>query len=219
MGDPNHKRQNNIETPVISVNNISIHYEDQQVIKNLSFQISKGEKVVITGESGRGKSTVLNALLGFIPLFDGAIYFFDKKLTSQNLQEIRSKTAWLPQETALQFESVHDIIYSLFTLKANRSNAPSKSTIDQTLKNLNILPKILNKEIDEISGGQKQRILLAGALLLKKEILIMDEPTSDLDEKNKQLITDFILSQKDLTVIAVSHDTYWIQKSDKIITL
>ena len=219
MGDPNHKRQNNIETPAISVNNISIHYEDQQVIKNLSFQISKGEKVVITGESGRGKSTVLNALLGFIPLFDGTIYFFDKELNSQNLQEIRSKTAWLPQETALQFESVHDIIYSLFTLKANRSNAPSKSTIDQTLKNLNISPKILNKEIDEISGGQKQRILLAGALLLKKEILIIDEPTSDLDEKNKQLITDFILSQKDLTVITVSHDAYWIQKSDKIIAL
>lgn len=219
MEDPNHKRQKKIETPVISVNNISIRYEDLQVIKDLSFQISKGEKVVITGESGRGKSTILNALLGFIPLYDGEIYFYDKKLSSQNLQEIRSKTAWLPQETALQFESIHDIIYSLFTLKANRSNAPSKSTIDQTLKNLNIAPEILDKEIDEISGGQKQRILLAGALLLKKEILIMDEPTSDLDEKNKKLITDFILSQKELTVIAVSHDAYWTEKSNKIIDL
>jgi len=73
--------------------------------------------------------------------------------------------------------------------------------------------------MDEISGGQKQRILLASALLLKKNILIIDEPTSALDEKNKKLITDIILNQKDLSVIAVSHDPYWIKNSNKIIDL
>ena len=119
----------------------------------------------------------------------------------------------------MHFDSVKDIIYSLFDLKVNKANTPSKHEIEQMLENFNISPDLLEKEIDEISGGQKQRILLAGAVLLKKEILIIDEPTSDLDERNKKLIADFFLFQKDFTVIAVSHDAYWIQNSNKILDL
>ena len=215
----NKKRTNTTDIPIISVNNISISYEENEVIKNLSFQVEKGDKVVITGESGRGKSTILNTLLGFIKISSGDIFLFDDKLSAENISKIRSKIAWLPQETALHFDSVHDIIYSLFSLKINKQNAPSNTEVNRILNNLNISPNLLNKEMDEISGGQKQRILLAGALLLKKDLLIIDEPTSDLDEKNKKQITDFILSQKDLTVIAVSHDAYWIEKSNKIIAL
>ena len=215
----NKKRTNTTDIPIISVNNISISYEENEVIKNLSFQVEKGDKVVITGESGRGKSTILNALLGFIKISSGDIFLFDDKLSSENISKIRSKISWLPQETALHFDSVHDIIYSLFSLKINKQNAPSNTEVNRILNDLNISPNLLNKEMDEISGGQKQRILLAGALLLKKDLLIIDEPTSDLDEKNKKQITNFILSQKDLTVIAVSHDAYWIEKSNKIIAL
>ena len=219
MVHPKNKKSIINDKLIVSVNNLFVNYEENEVIKNLSFQISKGDKAVITGESGRGKSTILNTLLGFVPISKGEISFFDKKLTAKNISEIRSRIAWLPQETALHFDSINDIIYSLFSLKINKPNTPSKTEIDQIFNQLNILPNLLDKEIDEISGGQKQRILLAGALLLKKDILIIDEPTSDLDEKNKKLITDFILSLKDLTVIAVSHDAYWIEKSSKIIAL
>ena len=219
MGYPDKKRINTTSTPIISVNNISIFFDENEVIKNLSFQVEKGDKVVITGESGKGKSSILNALLGFIKISAGSIYFFDKELSAENISEIRSSIAWLPQETALHFDTVKEIIYSLFSLKINKQNTPSESEVNQILNDLNISPDQLNREIDEISGGQKQRILLAGALLLKKGILIVDEPTSDLDEKNKKTITDFILSQKDLTVVAVSHDSYWINHSSKIIAL
>lgn len=205
--------------PLISVNNISISYDENEVVKNLSFQLSKGDKAVITGESGKGKSSILNALVGFIPISNGNIFFSNVELLPKNIGEIRSNIAWLPQETALHFDSVKEIIYSLFSLHKNKPNTPSKAEIHQLLNKLNISPVLLDKEIDEISGGQKQRILLAGALLLKKEVLIIDEPTSDLDEKNKKLITNFILTQKELTVIAVSHDAYWIENSNKNIAL
>ncbi|MEN8185589.1 MAG: ATP-binding cassette domain-containing protein [Bacteroidota bacterium] len=208
-----------MESPIISVNNISIIYEKEEVIKDLSFQIKKGEKAVITGESGKGKSTILNSLLGFVPISNGEIFISDKKLVPDNILEIRNKVAWLPQETSLDFQNVNDIIYTPFTFKSNKHNFPSNSEVDQILNSLNISSKLLQNEIDEISGGQKQRILLASSLLLKKDILIIDEPTSALDTENKKQITDFVMSQNNLTVLAVTHDIYWIEQSDKIIAL
>ncbi len=208
-----------MEAPIISVNNISIVYDNKNIISNLSFQLNRGEKVAITGESGRGKTTLLNALTGFVPLTNGEIFWGDKKLEPENITEIRSNIAWLPQETALYFNNISEIIYTPFTFKNNKANYPTTSMINQIFNEFNLSPDIINNEIDEISGGQKQRILLATALLLKKPILIIDEPTSNLDENNKKRITDYVLSQKNLTVIAASHDPYWIEKSDRIISL
>lgn len=206
-------------SPIISVQNISIQFENEVIINNISFQLKKGESIAITGESGKGKTSLLNALLGFVPISKGEIFLFDKKINQHNIADIRSQISWLPQETALQFSSVKDILYSLFNLKANKINTPSKNEIEHVFNCLNTSTLLLNKDFNEISGGQKQRILLASALLLKKKILIVDEPTSDLDKKNKTLITDFILSQKDLTVIAVSHDPYWIKQSKIVMNL
>ncbi|MEN8123692.1 MAG: ATP-binding cassette domain-containing protein [Bacteroidota bacterium] len=205
--------------PIIIVNNISIFYDKKRIIEDFTFQVKSGEKVVITGESGKGKTSLLNAILGFTPIKEGEIFLFGRLLSSENISKIRNKTAWLPQETSLNFDSVNDIIYMPFEFKINKLNYPSKDAIDTVFKNLNISKELLNKQVDEISGGQKQRLLLASSLLLKKEVLIIDEPTSALDEDNKKRITNYILSKKKLTVIAATHDPYWIKKSDQIIVL
>ncbi len=208
-----------MEKSILSVNNISVFYDDKRIIKDLTFQVKRGEKVVITGESGKGKTSVLNAILGFIPIKYGETYFFGKKLSSDNISEIRENTAWLPQETSLNFDSVNEMIYTPFDFKVNQINYPSTEEIDSMFNYLNISKDLLAKQVDEISGGQKQRLLLASAMLLKKDVLIIDEPTSALDEENKKRITNYILSQKDLTVIAATHDTYWIENSNQIIAL
>jgi len=143
---PKTLKASNIETPVVYVNNISISYDKKAVVKNLSFEICKGEKAVITGESGKGKSSILNALLGFVPISSGEISFSDKKVSAENIAAIRSKIAWLPQETALYFESVNEIIHSLFNLNVNKPNSPTKAEVDQMLNRLNISTYLLEKK-------------------------------------------------------------------------
>ena len=204
---------------VIQVKNIKVAYGSQVVIENLSFDIEQGQKVAITGESGKGKSTVLNVLAGFTPFQSGEIFLFDKSLDETNVAFIRQQIAWLPQETALQFDSVQEMIDAPFEFAANAANKPTQSQIQEVFENLNLPLTLLQKTPATISGGQRQRILLASSVLLKKPLLITDEPTSALDEANRQRITDYVLSHKELTVIASTHDKYWMEKSDKIIAL
>lgn len=204
---------------IIQVKNIKIAYGSQVVIERLSFEVAKGEKVAITGESGKGKSTVLNVLAGFTPILSGEIVLFDKSLDQSNIAFIRKQIAWLPQETALQFDSVQEMIDAPFEFSANVENKPTTSQIQEVFENLSLPLGLLKKTPATISGGQRQRVLLASSILLKKSLLITDEPTSALDEANRKRITDYVLSQKDLTVIASTHDKYWMEKSDKIIAL
>ena len=204
---------------IIQVKNIKVAYGSQIVIENLSFDIEKGQKVAITGESGKGKSTLLNVMAGFTPFQNGEILMFDKALDETNIGFIRQQMAWLPQETSLQFDSVQEMIYAPFEFAANSSNKPTSEQVNEVFENLSLPLELLQKTPATISGGQRQRILLASSLLLKKPLLITDEPTSALDEVNRQRITDYVLSHKDLTVIASTHDKYWMEKSDKIIAL
>ena len=204
---------------VIQVKNIKVAYGSQVVIENLSFEVEQGQKVAITGESGKGKSTVLNVLAGFTPFQSGEVLLFDKSLDETNIGFIRQQLAWLPQETALHFDSVQEMIDAPFEFAANEANKPTQTQIEEVFENLSLPLELLQKTPTTISGGQRQRILLASSLLLKKPLLITDEPTSALDEVNRQRITDFVLSHKELTVIAATHDKYWMEKSDKIIAL
>ena len=204
---------------ILNIENIKVEYDNEPVFQDLSFTIKKGDKIAVTGDSGKGKTSLINALLGFVPITQGKITWFGKKLNKENLMDIRKEISWLPQETALYFESVKEMIYTPFSFKNNKANIPTEKEIFKIFKIFNLPEDILNKNIDEISGGQKQRLLLTGIFLLHKPVMILDEPTSSVDENNKKIITDFILSKKELTLIAISHDPYWIELSQKIIAL
>ena len=204
---------------IVSAKNIQVAYESKVVFNHVSFDIELGQKVAITGESGKGKSTLLNVLAGFVPFQNGEIMLFDKSLSNENIGFIRQQLAWVPQETSLHFDSVKEILEAPFEFKSNVVNKPSSAEISEVFKGLNLSLDLLDKTPSTISGGQRQRILIASSLLLKKPLLIIDEPTSALDEANRKMVTDFILSHKDLTVIASTHDGYWMEQSDIIIEL
>lgn len=204
---------------MIRIENLSVTFEDQKIFQNFSFHIEKGEKIALVGESGKGKSTLLNVLTGFIPQFSGAIYIDDIELNVTNIKKIRKKISWVPQDTNLNFDSVKDLLYTPFEFHVNKRKKPTEKDVLNIFSKLLLTKDILYKKVKEISGGQKQRVILTGSLLLNKPILFVDEPTSALDEESKKAISDYVLSNKELTVLAATHDEYWAKFSDRILEL
>ena len=202
---------------MLTINNLNISFGNEEVHKNFSLSVKRGEKLAITGESGRGKTTLLNVLAGFIPDYEGEISVDGIVLNSKSVYEIRSKMAWLPQDTSLNLGSVEELLLAPFEFIQNKENKPTKEDIAAIFNAFNLSEELLSKKVSEISGGQKQRVILASCMLLNKPLLLIDEPTSALDDAVKEKVADYILKQADITVIAVTHDPYWIENSDNVL--
>ena len=205
---------------MVIINNLNISFGNEIIHKDFSLSVKRAEKLAITGESGRGKTTLLNVLAGFIPDYEGEITVDGIVLNSKTIYEIRSKMAWLPQNTSLNLGSVKELLLAPFEFAQNKENKPTKEDIAAIFHAFDLSEELLSKKVSEISGGQKQRVILASCMLLNKPLLLIDEPTSALDDTVKKKVADYILKQRDdITVIAVTHDPYWIENSDNVLHL
>lgn len=173
---------------MIVCENLVKKYGKNTVIDNLSFSIADGEKIVIGGRSGIGKTTLLRLISGLERYDSGKLYGYDKKEVSYMFQEPRL----LPWETLLS---------NVSAVKDN-CEAEARDLLDKLR-----LSDDLDKYPDELSGGMKQRTALARALIYDKPILILDEPFASIDEETKKsavgLIRSLVLEK---TVILVSHN-------------
>lgn len=196
---------------MIHFDNVHMLYDTEEVLDNFSLHIPSGEKVVLTGASGVGKSTILHAIMGFVPPQQGRIFINKMPLESSWISRIRQQIAWLPQDISLNIKHCKELVWYPFQYAFNHACKPTNDEMSAMLHTLLLPDGILEKQTKEISGGQKQRLLLAATLLLKRPILLLDEPTSALDAESAQALSNYILSQKNLTVVSSSHDTHWIQ--------
>ena len=153
---------------MIEFNNITFIYDNKPLMQHFSCCISSGEKVVLYGPSGHGKSTLLASVAGFVLPDEGSIRINGKILDSVAIQQIRRITAWLPQEFTLPFETVEELIAAPFRLKINQPSRPTKETILNHFARLGLEPELYEKRSIEISGGQRQRIMLMITALLNK---------------------------------------------------
>lgn len=213
----------NINAGQIKFDNVSSKYNkfDPYILKNLSFTINPGEKVAIVGKSGCGKSTILKLLLGLYTLQMGEIYIDGVNIANVNIKNLRTQFGVVLQEPQLFNDSIKENI----TLgKENISNeqiykACQKSGIDNLLLNIPLgWDTIVSEKGVNFSGGQRQRISLARALINDPKIIIMDEPTSSLDNEAETSFMNEVL-KLDSTCIVVSHRLSTIEHFDKIIVI
>ena len=194
---------------------------EQVLLGGLSFSADDGEVVCITGESGCGKTSLLRAILGFIPLHEGHISIDGELLTPAAAGEFRKYMAYVPQDLAMPMETVGEMVKMPFALKANISTPFSKARLMEEWQKLDLAPELYDKKVSELSGGQRQRIFISTLGLLQKSIVLADEPTSALDAHTTALVLNYlkVLAAKGATVITVSHDPTFASACDKKILI
>ncbi len=190
----------------IEIKNVSKIYGDTKAVNNVTLGINDGEMMVLLGPSGCGKSTLLRMIAGLIDVTNGNILFNDNDVT--NLPSQKRNTAMVFQSYAL-FPHMNVLENVSFGLKARHF---SRSEIDVKVKEileLVELSDLKDRKIHELSGGQRQRVALARALVIKPDILLLDEPLSNLDEKLRVTMRQNIKKlQQDfkITSLYVTHD-------------
>ena len=193
---------------MLHINNACIAFGTEVLFSGFEMKLEKGETACIVGQSGCGKTSLLNAVLGFVPLYEGTNKVGGTLLDKSTIDLVRRQIAWIPQELALPFEWVKEMVSLPFELKVNRSVPFSEERLFMCFDELGLEHELYFKRVNEVSGGQRQRIMLAVAALLNKPLIVIDEPTSALDTGSTDKVLAFFRRQaeKGAAVLAVSHD-------------
>ncbi len=195
---------------MIELKNISLQFEQREILKNVSLHIEKGTTTVILGPSGAGKSTILKAILGLIEISSGEVIINGKNIFSlpeNELLAIRRKIGMVFQSNAL-FDSLNVEENVSYFLAYNSSLAEREisNKVAEILSFVN-LEGTQNLYPDQLSGGMKKRLAIARALATNPEIILFDEPTTGLDPINSKAILDLIarLKTTGTTSVIVTH--------------
>lgn len=204
---------------MLEIKTACIGYDDKTIFSDVDFLLKEGEIGCITGPSGSGKTSFLRAVMGFIPLSKGEIYFNGLPLSPRTAETVRREMAYVPQELSLPTEWVMDMINIPFLFKTNKVHPLIKEDLLENLQLLGLEENILKKRTNEISGGQRQRIMLAVSTLLGKKLILTDEPTSALDINScEKVLALFKKScKKGVMILAVTHDLAFASACDRIL--
>ena len=206
---------------MLHINNACIAFGTEVLFSGFNMKLERGETACIVGQSGCGKTSLLNAVMGFVPLKEGSIQVGETLLDISTIDSVRRQIAWIPQELALPFEWVKEMVAIPFGLKVNRSVPFSEERLFTCFDELGLEEELYDKRVNEISGGQRQRIMIAVATLMQKPLLIVDEPTSALDSDSTDRVLAFFRKRmrEGSAILAVSHDQGFAQGCNQMITL
>ena len=188
---------------MIKVNNLNFAYQKEKVIKNINFEIKKGESLAVIGPSGCGKTTLLYLLAGLKEIKKGEI-----KINSKEIKGVRNNTAVILQDYGLfPWKTVYQNL--ALGLKIREFNKDMiKKTVNAALKRLDIFD--LKKDYPaDLSGGEKQRVAVGRSLVIKPDLLLMDEPFSALDALTREKMQNLILEihkRDNFSFVIVTHD-------------
>jgi ABC-type bacteriocin/lantibiotic exporter with double-glycine peptidase domain len=192
---------------VLSFKGVRVNYGGKRVLEIEDLEIRRGERIIIMGKSGSGKSTFLDLLAGFVKPSEGDILLDGKSLYDYDLYKWRSMLGFLPQEPFVFDGTLEENLLGNYEI----------------LKELNLehlRERLRDFEVNlkgKISGGEKQRIALGRVLTGKPSFLILDEPTSALDLKNEERIGEILRKLKDITLIVVAHKESLLSWGERLI--
>jgi len=218
---------NSSEKYVIELQNISRQFGTQEVLRDISFGVRRGETLVIIGESGCGKSVTMKLIMNLLQPSQGDIQWSGRSISDRSTRELhrdRLRIGYLFQGAAL-FDSLSVYENVAFGLKQNTKL--KKAEIDQIvverLREVGLSDSISQKKPAQLSGGMKKRVGLARALAMTPEVMLYDEPTTGLDPVMTDVINELILqtrASRPVTSIVVTHDMSTVKKvADRIIML
>ena len=195
--------------------NISICVHQQELLTHTRLHVRPGEKRVLRGSSGSGKSSLLKSAVGAVPLSQGSVRIDKTLLSASTVSDIRGRIAYIGQEPRLGAERVREAVWLPFSYKAHRGHKPNEKQLHDLLDRLHLSTDILNKPCSRISGGEKQRIAIIRALLLGKSIFLADEVTSALDPESKTSVMAELF-RPEITLLSVSHDPEWVKACERV---
>lgn len=190
---------------IIEVNKLSLGYEKKVVLNNINFKLEEGDFLCVVGPNGSGKSTLIKGILGLIKPINGKVLYNGIKQNS---------IGYMPQETKVDANfpaSVFEIVLSGTLNQLGLKPFYTKKEKEKASKSLKIL-KIENlkeKSFTDLSGGQRQKVLLARSLCTASKLLILDEPSNNLDSKSKKELYQTVIDlnkNQNMTVIMITHD-------------
>ncbi|MCT0017228.1 ABC transporter ATP-binding protein [Lactococcus lactis subsp. lactis] len=203
---------------MLEIKNLRKSYDANVILDDISLSIENGEILSILGPSGCGKTTLLNSILGLTSINEGQIIYGGKDYTKYSMKKRGFNIVFQDYSLFAHINVEKNIRYGL-------KNFPGLSTeeeIQEMIELLDLKPH-LQKRIDQLSGGQKQRVALARTLVMKPQILLLDEPLSALDgviKENIKARIEQIAQQLNLTMIIVTHDPEEaLTMSDKVLIL
>lgn len=208
----------------LEVRSLSFSYSDKKVLNDINFKISSGEKVAIVGESGSGKSTLINIISGFIKVSEGMVFINGVDINYINKETLLKSITSVPQFPYIFNETLEkNISLGIEKLSSDKLLEIYKLTkIDELSEKLGSGYKTLIGEGERvaISGGETQKIALARAIAKNSGLIVLDEPSSALDSKSEELLTELMEGYlKASTILIATHRLNTIKKVNKIIVL
>ena len=198
------------------IENVNYKYplEDKQALKNINIEIKKGEFWAVIGKNGSGKTTFCNMLRRFVPDFykgelTGTITLEDKELKDYSQKELVQKIGFVFQNPFTQISGVKDTVFEEIAYGLENLGLDKEEIISRVEKILKLLEieKLRDRNPYDLSGGQKQRVALASIIAMDPDVLVIDEPTSQLDPKGTEDIFKIInlMANEGKTIILVEH--------------
>lgn len=195
--------------PAINITGVSYSYQQESVLDDINLQVSSGDFVAMIGPNGGGKTTLLKLMLGILQPATGSI-----TILGQKAQKVTSEIGYVPQDVSVNNSfpiSVLDVVLMGKLGPRNRFRRMRNQFRDDALSMLGKMGMsgYENRKIGELSGGQRKRVFIARALLSNPKLMLLDEPTANVDSEGQADLYDLLRElNQEMTIVVVSHE--WI---------